>query len=293
MQVGFIGLGAMGRPMAMNLVKGGYDVVVTDVVQAAVDALAEAGAKAAPSQREVAQQADIVFSSLPNAAILNAVMDGEGGVIANIRSGGTIVDLSSVAPQTTKSLAAKAERRGVRYVDAPVSGGVGGAAAGTLTIMVGADDETFHAVEPMLNVLGKKIFHVGACGTGNAIKMVNNLLLGANMAALAEALVLGLNNGLSLEVMRDIIGVSSGNSYALSAKMDNFILTQDYDKGFAIDLQYKDLGLAIDAAKGGQQPMPMANAAAQVYELARAKGMNRKDISALVELWRNIGSKQE
>lgn len=291
MLLGFIGLGAMGRPMATNLVKNGYDVVVSDVVKEAVEALVKEGAKAATSQSELAAQADIVFTSLPNAAILNAVMGGANGVIANIREGSIIVDLSSVAPQTTKVLAAQAEKRGVGYVDAPVSGGVGGAANGTLTIMVGADDETFNKIKPVLDVIGKKIFHVGGTGTGNAIKMVNNMLLGANMASLAEALVLGLNNGLSLEVMKEIIGVSSGNSYALSAKMDNFIMTEDYDKGFAIDLQYKDLGLALEAAKNDQQPVPMATMASQVFELARAQGMNRKDISALVKMWQDLGKK--
>ncbi|MGI6077305.1 MAG: NAD(P)-dependent oxidoreductase [Fastidiosipilaceae bacterium] len=288
MVLGFIGLGAMGGPMATNLVKNGYEVVVSDVVQAAVDKVVAEGAVAADSQADAAQKADIIFTSLPNAAILNIVMGGEGGVINNMREGSVIVDLSSVAPATSKSLAKKAKAKNVHYVDAPVSGGVAGATKGTLTIMVGAEDEAFKIIEPVLNVLGKKIFHVGSHGAGNAIKMVNNLLLGANMAALAEAINLGLKHDLSLETMQEIIGVSSGNSYALTAKMENFIMTEDYNKGFAIDLQYKDIGLALEAGTSSQTPLPMTAMAHQVYEMARAAGMNRLDISALVKYWQEV-----
>ena len=200
----------MGRPIAHNLVKGGHRLFVSDVSRAASQALLDLGAEAEASNKEIASGTDVIFLSLPNAAIVQSVLLGNEGVFQNANKGLKVIDLSSIAPQTTRYLAKEAEKYSVKYIDAPVSGGVSGAEKGTLTIMVGTDDETFGQIEELLQTIGKKIFHVGAVGSGHAIKMVNNLLLGCNMAALAEAIALGLDNGLTLETMRDIISVSSG-----------------------------------------------------------------------------------
>ncbi|MDL2226090.1 NAD(P)-dependent oxidoreductase [Deltaproteobacteria bacterium OttesenSCG-928-M10] len=284
MKAGFIGLGAMGRPMAKRLVAAGVELTVFDVVPEAVAELVALGAKAGSSAGEVAASADVVFSSLPNSAILKAVMLGEGGVSSGIKSGSLVVDLSSVEPQVSRQLAEAFKVKGCASLDAPVSGGVAGAEAGTLTIMVGGAAEDLARAKPLLDHLGKKIMHVGDNGSGQAIKLVNNLLLGANMAAVAEALTLGKKLGLEANTMLDVISQSSGASYALTAKAEKFIFKGEFNPGFAVDLQYKDLELAISTAKSLAQPLPMANQAQQLYEVARAKGQGREDISSVVKI---------
>lgn len=288
MKIGFIGLGAMGRPMASNLLSAGYEVHAFDVVEAAVKELEAKGAVGHGAASELAGQVDVIICSLPNAKIVEGVMCGENGVLDRCKQDAIIIDMSSVAPNSTREMAKKAAAKGVHYIDAPVSGGVSGAAAGTLTIMVGADDETFAKVKPIFDVLGKNIYHVGEVGGGDAIKMVNNLLLGCNMAALAEALALGVKCGLSVETMKQVISVSSGRSYALDAKLEKFIMAGQFAGGFAVDLQYKDLGLALEASRDERVPLPMTAAAAQVYEMARAKGQGREDMSSVVKVWEDL-----
>lgn len=288
MKIGFIGLGAMGRPMASNLLSAGYEVHAFDVVEAAVKELEGKGAVGHGSASEMAGAVDVIICSLPNAKIVEGVMCGEKGVLDCCKQDAVIIDMSSVAPNSTREMAKKAAAKGVHYIDAPVSGGVSGAAAGTLTIMVGADDETFARVRPIFDVLGKNIYHVGEVGGGDAIKMVNNLLLGCNMAALAEALTLGVKCGLSVETMKQVISVSSGRSYALDAKLEKFIMAGQFAGGFAVDLQYKDLGLALEASRDERVPLPMTAAAAQVYEMARAKGQGREDMSSVVKVWEDL-----
>ena len=288
MKIGFIGLGAMGKPMAGNLLAAGYEVYAFDVAAAAVKELEEKGGKGCASAGELAGKAEVIISSLPNAKIVEAVMCGEGGVLECCAPGSIIVDMSSVAPNSTKDMAKRAAAKGVSFIDAPVSGGVSGAQAGTLTIMVGADDATFAKVKPIFDVLGKNIYHVGEVGGGAAIKVVNNLLLGCNMAALAEALTLGVKCGLSVETMREVISVSSGRSYAMEAKLEKFIMADKFDTGFAVDLQYKDLGLALEAARDERVPLPMTAAATQLYEAARAKGQGREDMSSVVKVWEDL-----
>lgn len=288
MKIGFIGLGAMGKPMACNLLSAGYEVYAFDVAEAAVKEMESKGAKGCASAGELASKAEAIICSLPNAKIVEGVMTCEGGVFERCQKGAVIIDMSSVAPNSTKAMAKKAAAYGVRYIDAPVSGGVSGATAGTLTIMVGADDETFNLVKPVFDVLGKNIYHIGEAGGGDAIKMVNNLLLGCNMAALAEALTLGVKCGLSVETMKEVISVSSGRSYAMDAKLEKFIMADAFNGGFAVDLQYKDLGLAMEASRDEKVPLPMTAAAMQVYEAARAKGQGREDMSSIVKVWEDL-----
>ena len=288
MKIGFIGVGAMGKPMAINLLTAGHEVFVFDLIQANVLELEKAGAKACVDNKDLAGKVELIISSLPNAKIVETVMTGQEGVFAACKPGTIIIDMSSVAPESTKAMAKIAGQSGLSYIDAPVSGGVAGAVAGTLTIMVGSDKETFEKISPILKVLGKNIYHVGGTGSGDAIKIVNNLLLGANMAALAEALALGVKMGLKAQIMKDVISVSSGRSYPLEAKFDNFIMADSFDTGFAIDLQYKDLGLALEAARDTCSPLPVTAAAIEVFEAASAKGLNRKDISSVIKVWEDL-----
>lgn len=285
MKIGFIGLGAMGRPMALNLVKADHELWVYDLFQAAVDELVKAGAKAVTSPKELGSM-DVVITMLPNAAIVEGTM---AEIFCTAKAGLIVIDMSSVAPHTSIKMAKLAATKQVEYVDAPVSGGTAGASQGTLTIMVGGKDEVLAKIMPLLQVLGKNVKHIGATGSGDAVKMVNNLLLGANMAVLTEALVLGVKSGLSAETMLDVIKNSSGASYALTAKMPNFIMPGKFAPGFAVDLQYKDLELAVESGKALSLPLPMTNAAQQVYETARAKGLGKEDISALIKIYEEYG----
>jgi len=288
MELGFIGLGAMGKPMAKRLLGDEHCLSVFDVTSGARAELAAGGAVDCSSPKEVALRADIVFLSLPNSAIVTKVVTGEDGILAGLRKGAVVIDLSSVDPATSRTLAAEVESSGGDYMDAPVSGGVSGAAAGTLTIMAGAKLDVFEKCLPVLALLGKKVLHVGNVGAGDAVKIVNNMLLGANMAALAEALVLGSKLGLDSSVMHDVISQGSGKSYALDAKMQNFIMKGNFQPGFAMTLQAKDLGLALDAARDVEMPLPMTRQAAALYEEAINSGLGGEDISALVKTWEQL-----
>lgn len=288
MKVGFIGIGNMGKPMAENLLKAGYEVNVYDLVKAPVEEMEAKGAIACETNTELASKSDIVFTSLPNGKIVESVMTGPNGVIGACKEGTVIIDMSSVAPSTTEQMAKIAAKQGVAYVDAPVSGGTAGAKAGTLTIMVGADDETFEKIKPVLEVVGKNIYPMGKTGLGDAMKIVNNLLLGCNMAVLAEALVLGVKCGLKPEVMKEIISVSSGGSYALNAKLEKFIMNDNFEGGFAMALQHKDLGLALEAGKDVASPLPITGLATQIYEFGIAEGLSREDMSAVVKVYESM-----
>ncbi|HWR39547.1 MAG TPA: NAD(P)-binding domain-containing protein [Patescibacteria group bacterium] len=288
MKIGFIGLGAMGKPMARNLLKTGCFVAVTDVNPEAVAELVAAGAHTGINARAVAEITDAVVLMLPNGSVVEKVVAGEEGVLAGARPGFCIIDMSSVAPVTTRKMAALAAERGVEYIDAPVSGGVKGATEGTLTIMAGGRPEVVEQYRPVLQTLGQKIQHVGACGAGDAVKLVNNLLLAANMAAAAEAFTLGVKLGLSPQILYDVISESSGGSYAVKAKMPNFVLKGNFAPGFTIDLQYKDLELAVQSGKDAGMPLLLANVVQQVYEQARAAGLGQEDISAVIKLQESV-----
>jgi len=288
MKIGFIGCGAMGKPMAKNLLAAGYAVTVFDTNPQAVSELCALGGQAAKTPREAALGSDLVITMLPNAKIVGAVMQGEDGVFAGARPGTVIVDMSSVSPEQTRQMAALAREKGLEYLDAPVSGGVAGAAKGSLTIMVGGPADVIEKLTPVFSAMGKKICPVGPVGAGDAVKIVNNLLLGINMAAVAEALVLGVKAGLDPQTMLDIIRTSSGNSYVLEAKAPAFIMKGNFEPGFAIDLQYKDLDLATQTGRDLGVPLYLGNMTQQIFEQARQSGLGNKDISAVIRIWEEL-----
>lgn len=288
MKIGMIGLGAMGLPMAQNLVKAGKNVFGYDISAQQVDAFSQSGGKGCKELSEAVKEADVILASLPNSAIVESIMLGSEGVLNLCKKGCCIVDLSSVGPGTSRKLYDLAKKQGVFYADAPVSGGVSGATNGTLTIMFGGDEETWQKVQPVLESIGKKLVYVGGIGSGDAIKIVNNLMLGCNMAAIAEALTLGKQLGLSLETMKEIISSSSGNSYAFTAKMDKFIIPEQFEGGFATDLQYKDLNLALEAGRETLVPLPMTAAASQIFEASRSMGNGKKDMSSAILVWEKL-----
>lgn len=297
MKIGFIGLGVMGRKMAHNLVKSGYELVVSDLIVEAVNELVEVGATAAKTSAELAESCDIIFSSLPNSAIVEGVTLGKDGILQGAKEGTIYIDLSSITPKSIQKIASKAKEKGVYVLGSPVSGGSIGAEKGTLTIMVGGNKEAYEKALPALNCIGKKIYYVGEdVGAGNTVKIVNNLLLGANMVAVTEALALGVKAGLEPNIMYEIISKSSGSSYALTAKYENFIAKGNFEPGFTIDLQYKDLQLAVDTAKDLKMPLIIGNISQQMYEIAKSKGYGLEDISAVLKLyeeWGNVEVREE
>ncbi len=288
MKVGFIGLGVMGKHMATNIVKAGYDVTVSDLVKEAVEALVALGAKSEESACNLAKDKDVIFTSLPNSAIVEGVLLGKNGVLEGANEGTIIVDLSSITPKTIQNIAKKAQEKNVIVMDAPVSGGEKGAEQGTLTLMVGGEASDFEKVKPILECIGKKIMHVGPVSSGDTVKLLNNLLLGINMVAVGEAFALGEKAGIDANTLYDVIKDSSGSSYALTAKYENFIAKRNFEPGFMVDLQYKDLQLAVDTAKDLQVPLLLGNVAQQVFEIARASGMGRQDISSVLKVFESF-----
>lgn len=296
MRIGFIGLGVMGKSMAMNILKGGYELTVFDVVKENVDELVKKGAKSGATPSEVATQSDMVLTSLPNAAIVEQVFLGENGILEGMVEGAIYVDLSSITPKSIRYINEMAKKKSVSVVDAPVSGGAEGAEKGTLTIMVGGEQSSLEKVLPVLNCIGKEIKHVGSVGAGDTVKAVNNLLLGANMVAVAEALVLGKKAGLDPDVMFEIISKSSGSSYALTAKYEKYISKGNFNPGFMVNLMHKDLQLAIDTAKDLNYPLLYGNIAQQMFEIAKTEGMGQEDISSVVKIferWANVEVRSE
>lgn len=284
LDIGFIGLGAMGSKMCANLIKKGHRVKVYDIGRPAMEAMVALGGIEMEGKAKLGAECDIIFLSLPNSAIVESTVMGPSGILSGAKPGTLIIDLSSITPKSIQKIAVEASTYGVDVIDAPVSGGTAGAEQGTLTIMVGASEMLFEKARPYLECIGSKIDHVGDVGAGDGVKLVNNLLLGVNMAAIAEAMVLGVKAGIAPSVLYDVISKSSGASYALAAKYEKFFSQGNFEPGFMIDLQYKDLQLAIDTAKDLGIPLLLGNVAQQQYETARAKGFGREDISAVIKL---------
>jgi 3-hydroxyisobutyrate dehydrogenase len=291
MKIAFIGLGNMGAPMARNLLKAGHSLTVFDVVKSNVDALTAAGAGAAGSAKLAASEGDMVITMLPSSPHVKSVYLGEAGVLAGVRSGVPIIDSSTIDPHTAREVAAAAAKSGNPMADAPVSGGTGGAAAGTLTFMVGADAALFDTIKPILAHMGKNIVHCGAAGTGQVAKICNNMLLGISMVGVAEAMNLGAALGIDPKVLAGIINTSSGRCWSSDTYnpypgvMDNVPAARGYTGGFGSDLMLKDLGLATDAAKQAKQSVAMGALAQQLYQLWSAQGGGAQDFSAIIKLF--------
>jgi 3-hydroxyisobutyrate dehydrogenase len=285
-RVGFIGLGLMGKPMMRNLMKAGFGVTIyarhPEKVQ---DVIAE-GAALASSSRAVAEASDVVITMLPNSPEVEEVVFGEQGVLAGAREGLIIIDMSTIAPDASRAFASRCAAQGVLFLDAPVSGGSTGAEAGTLSIMVGGDQQAFEASRPVLESMGskEKIFYVGPSGSGEVVKVANNLLCGAIAAASAEAMVLGVKAGVDVESLAKIIGVSSGASWQLSTVFPLRVYNGSFQPGFMTDLLYKDLGLALDLGAANGVPLELTALTREMYARARDAGYGRADYSAVIKL---------
>ena len=292
MQIGFIGIGVMGRPMTLNLLKAEHHVTIfaRHPQKQEVQEVLGAGAKLAPSPRAVAMASDIVITMLPNSPQVEEVVSGHQGVLEGARKGLIIVDMSTIAPAISRKLAQMASTRGAHFLDAPVSGGSQGAINGTLTIMVGGEREIFEQALPVLQAMGKQenIVHVGPNGAGEVIKIVNNILCGAIAAATAESFVLGVKAGVDVATMARVVSVSTGGSWQLTNQFPLRAFNGSFQPGFMTDLLYKDLGLALDLASENSTPVTMTALTRQMYEMARAAGYGRDDYTSVLKVLENM-----
>ena len=290
-KVGFIGLGNMGGPMALNLVKAGHDVTVFDLVPAAIKELTDAGAKAADNANQVAQDADFVVSMLPAGKHVESLYLAEGAMHTVLKPGTTVIDSSTIDAATSQKVAKELAEKGIAFVDAPVSGGVGGAKAGTLTFIVGGSESDFEKVKPVLENMGKNIFHAGDHGAGQIAKICNNMLLSVLMVGTSEALKMAVDNGLDPKVMSDIMLQSSGRNWTLELYnpcpdvMENVPSSNDYQGGFMVDLMKKDLGLAMDTALKSQSSTPMGALAQSLYTIHSQQGNGGLDFSSIFKMF--------
>jgi 3-hydroxyisobutyrate dehydrogenase len=289
MKIAFIGLGNMGAPMARNLIKAGHDLNLFDLNQQVLAELAKLGGRITESPKHAAQGAQLVITMLPAAAHVRSVYLNDDGVLAGIASGVPAVDCSTIDPQTIRDVATAAAKQGVTLGDAPVSGGTGGAQAGTLTFMVGASAAHFTTLKPILAQMGKNIVHCGEIGTGQIAKICNNLLLGISMIGVAEAMALGNSLGIDTQVLAGVINSSTGRCWSSEIYnpwpgiVDTAPASRGYTGGFGAELMLKDLGLATDAAKVAHQPVILGAIAQQLYQAMSQRGDGGKDFSAIVE----------
>lgn len=289
-KIAFIGLGNMGAPMAENLIKAGYALSVYDLSQAATERLQQAGASVASSPIEAARNAQVVISMLPAGKHVHSVYLGENGsngLLTALPKGTLVIDSSTIAAADAVKVAAAASQLGIDFLDAPVSGGTGGAIAGSLTFIVGGSDEAFAKAQPILAVMGKNIFHAGDQGAGQVAKICNNMLLGILMAGTAEAINLGVKNGLDPKVLSDIMLQSSGRNWTLEVYnpypqvMENVPSSNGYQGGFMSKLMQKDLNLAMQTAQDTNVETPMGAKAAELYE-AHTVENGDKDFSSIM-----------
>ena len=287
--VAFIGLGNMGGPMAVNLVKAGHDVTVFDLSQAALDQLQEAGASVAASAAEAATGVDYVISMLPAGKHVAGTYLGEGGLLAQLDASTTILDCSTIDAATARKVGEAAAELGIGFMDSPVSGGVAAAAAGTLAFMCGGSAETFEKARLVLQDMGKNIFHAGPAGAGQVAKGCNNMLLAVHMIGTCEALEMGARNGLDPKVLSEIMLASSGRNWSLEVYnpypgvMETAPASNDYQPGFMVDLMLKDLGLALEIAEQSDFDNPMGRLARELYSQHQAAGNGARDFSSILQ----------
>jgi len=289
MQIAFIGLGNMGLPMALNLVKAGHAVSGLDLAEPPLQALAEAGGRRTASVADAVDGADLVITMLPASRHVQSLYGGGDGIFEFAPKTALLVDCSTIAPTVAREVSADAAARGFTMIDAPVSGGTNGARAGTLTFMVGGAAADVDRARPVLAAMGRNILHAGPNGAGQTVKVCNNMLLGVLMLGTCEALRLGIANGVDPAVLSEVMGKSSGSNWALQVYnpcpgvMPDVPASRGYTGGFAVDLMLKDLGLAVENAEASGEPVPMGEQARRLYERLSAAGHGGLDFSSAFE----------
>jgi len=289
--VGFIGVGNMGNPMASNVLKAGFPMIVYDRNPQAMENLLQAGAQRAASAREVVEGSEIVLTSLPASPDVEAVYLEPGGLVDSAKPGTMLIDLSSVLPSTPRKIEPRAQARGVHFLEAPVSGGVSGARAATLAIMVGGDPETLTRAQPVLRAIGPNIFHVGPVGAGNTAKAINNMMASVNALAMMEGVALGVKAGLDPMTIYEVVKASSGGSKALE-RIPNSLIPRRFEPGFKVQLMNKDLETFNTIAKELHVPVSFANVAQQYQQMAIAAGLAEQDTSVVMTIIERLAAMQ-
>jgi len=280
-KLGFIGLGVMGRPMARNLLAAGYPLTVWNRTRSRMDELISLGAGAAGSPREVAERSDVVITMVTDSPDVEEVVLGPSGVIEGARPGMTVIDMSTISPRVARRVAEALAEKGVRMLDAPVSGGDVGAREGTLSIMVGGPEEAFRECLPILQVLGKRVTYMGGSGMGQAAKLCNQVICVLNIEAVCEGLMLGARAGLDLERLLEVVTAGAAGSWMLS-NLGPKMVKRDFEPGFRVSHQQKDLRLALSAAAELGLPLPGTALVQQMFRAVEAEGMAGKGTQALI-----------
>lgn len=287
MKVGFIGLGVMGRPMAKNLIKAGYDLVVYDVVQAAVEELAEAGAQPVKTLKELAESCEVIITMLPNGPHVKSVMFDEGGMAYYAKPGTLFIDMTSCSPNDTLSTGAALQEKGFRMIDAPVSGAYAGAVEGTLAIMVGGSEGDIADAMPLLQIMGGKITRIGELGCGNACKLCNQIIIAAELAAVSESMMLAKKSGCDINKVYEAINTGFAGSAVLNSQVPK-ILEHEFKAGFRIDLHLKDLRNVVAAAEKYDAPIPVTHFAVKLMEELSQDGFGSLDNSAVAKYYEKL-----
>jgi 2-hydroxy-3-oxopropionate reductase len=282
-QIGFIGLGIMGKPMALNLLKAGHALTVHNRSRASVQELVAAGAADGKSSRGVAERSEIVITMLPDSPDVELVALGPDGVLEGARPGTVLIDMSTISPQVSQKVAAEAAKKGVEMLDAPVSGGDVGAKQGTLSIMVGGKQEVFDRCLEVFQAMGKNIVRVGEIGAGGAVKLANQVIVAGTIQAVAEGLVLGAKAGVDPELMVRAISGGLARCGILEVRAPR-VLDGIFDPGFTVKLHLKDLGLALTAGKALSVPLPMTSYINEMFKALVAQGKGDRDHSSLIQV---------
>jgi 2-hydroxymethylglutarate dehydrogenase len=289
--VGFIGVGNMGNPMAGNVLKASFPMMVFDLNPKAMENLIAAGAKRAGSAGEVVDNAEIVLTSLPASPDVEATYLEPGGLVERAKRGTILIDLSSVLPSTPRKIEPRAKARGVHFLEAPVSGGVSGARAATLAIMVGGDAEPLERAKPVLRAIGPNIFHVGPVGAGNIVKAINNMMACVNGLAMMEGLAVGVKAGLDPMTVYEVVKASSGGSKALE-RIPRALIPRDFEPGFKVALMNKDLETFNTIAKELHVPVSFSNNAQRYEQMALAAGLGEQDTSVVMTIIERLSATQ-
>ncbi|HEY3424039.1 MAG TPA: 2-hydroxy-3-oxopropionate reductase [Negativicutes bacterium] len=289
MKIGFIGLGIMGKPMSKNLLKAGYDLIVLDKNQSAVDEIVALGAQAAINPKAVAKQTDIIITMLPNSPHVKEVVLGENGIIEGAKKGAVVVDMSSIAPLVSRELAQKLTEKDIEMLDAPVSGGEPKAIDGTLSVMVGGKQEVFDACYAVMKAMAGTVVLTGSIGAGNVTKLANQIIVALNIAAMSEALVLASKAGVEPELVYQAIRGGLAGSTVLDAKAP-LVMDRNFDPGFRINLHIKDLNNVLETSHEIGVPLPLTAAVMEMLQALKVDGLGDDDHCSLVKYYEKMAN---
>jgi 3-hydroxyisobutyrate dehydrogenase len=287
-KIGFIGVGTMGKPMGLNLMKAGYELAVYDINPKPLREFQEKGARVGESIREGASKSEVFITMVPNSGDVEQVIIRENGAIQGLKSGSIVIDMSTIDPSVSRKISKLLREKNIEMLDAPVSGGQTGAEAGTLSIMVGGEEEVFSKCLPILKAMGKNVYYCGPSGNGEIVKVINNLMAGIFRVASAEALALGVKSGVPLKVLYDVINESSGQSRGMQVSAAAKAFKGDYEPGFAAELMHKDLGLALNLGKEERVPLPLGALSHQIFTHLLTLGLGKKDTGIIFKVLEDL-----